>query len=123
MPVCPRCRTEYVAGIGRCRDCEVELVEALPVPQPQAASDERLDLIELANFGTVSEAEMIQELLSNNSIETVLRGETDSISSPAHAEPVTLLVQRKDLDAARELYDAFFAGEVDDAEIGSPDPE
>jgi hypothetical protein len=27
---CPRCRSEYVEGIVRCADCEVDLVESLP---------------------------------------------------------------------------------------------
>jgi hypothetical protein len=33
MPFCPICRTEYVAGVARCADCGVQLVDELPVEQ------------------------------------------------------------------------------------------
>ena len=32
---CPNCRAEYRPGFARCSDCEVELVEILPPPNPQ----------------------------------------------------------------------------------------
>jgi hypothetical protein len=36
---------------------------------------------------------------------------------------VTLLVERHALDAARGLYEAFFAGDVDDVATGSQEPD
>jgi Putative prokaryotic signal transducing protein len=37
---CPRCNAEYVPGFTRCADCDVELVESLPVPAPGPARPE-----------------------------------------------------------------------------------
>ena len=34
MPFCPNCKTEYIAGITRCSDCNVSLVERLPDERP-----------------------------------------------------------------------------------------
>jgi len=31
---CPQCRAEYRAGFIRCSDCDVELVDHLPVDPP-----------------------------------------------------------------------------------------
>jgi len=123
MPICPRCLTEYVAGVSRCRDCEAELVDSLPQSQREAETDDQFELVELASFGTVSEAEMIQELLSNNNIETVLRGESDPIGAPGGAEPIALLLERRNLDTARELYEAYYAGEVDEAAPDGQEPD
>ncbi len=121
MPVCPGCHAEYKVGVRRCKDCDLELVESTPVPNASPDPEGTFELVELATFLTVSEAEMMQELLENNDIETVLRGETDPIGSPGHAEPVTLLVEKHNLESARELYEAFFAGE--DVETGQPDQD
>jgi len=33
MPFCPNCKTEYVAGVARCSDCNLPLVDHLPEEQ------------------------------------------------------------------------------------------
>jgi hypothetical protein len=33
MPFCPSCKTEYIAGVARCSDCDVSLVDRLPEEQ------------------------------------------------------------------------------------------
>lgn len=111
MPYCPICEAEYRDGVQRCSDCDVDLVAALPEQQPEDTDPGAVELTELANFGTAAEADMIRELLESNGISTVARGETDPIGAASLAEPVTLLVERRDLDRARGLYDAFFAGQ------------
>ncbi len=108
MPFCPSCRIEYNAGILRCAECDENLVEVLPDEINDAEGSEPTVL---ANFPTVSEAEMIQELLEKNDVRTILRGEVDPIGVTSHAVPTTILVEERDLPRARELYEAFFAGE------------
>jgi len=50
---------------------------------------------------------MIQELLAGNQIESVLRGQEDQLGP---VRPVTLLVEKHNLESAREIYEAFFEG-------------
>jgi hypothetical protein len=108
MPFCPSCRVEYNAGILRCAECDEILVEALP---DETNDTEGSGLTVLANFPTVAEAEMIQELLERNDVRTILRGEVDPIGVSSRAVPTTILVEERDLPRARELYEAFFEGE------------
>ena len=118
MPFCPGCRTEYREGMTRCGECDLELVAELPGTEDES-NRKVLQLVELASFTTASEAEMIQELLEGNGIPTIIRGDTDPIGPTSGAEPATLLVEQHDLARAREIYEAFFAGEAAPSE-GSP---
>ncbi len=112
MPFCPTCQTEYKTGSTRCTDCDTELVDSLPSTATSETEREGIQLVELASFPNAPEAEMIQELLEGNDIGTVIRGDVDPIGATSGAEPATLLVERKDLARAREIYDAYFAGDA-----------
>ncbi len=112
MPFCPNCRSEYRAEFSRCSECDVDLVDALPDQDSRAAGKDEVELVELASFPNASEAEMIQELLEGNGIGTVIRGDADPIGATSMAEPATLLVEQTDLPLAREIYEAYFAGDA-----------
>ena len=118
MPFCPTCRTEYESPTEFCEKCSSKLVDSLP-PREVDPEDPRIDLVELSEFATVSEAEMIREILEKNGIPTVLRGEVDPIGIVSHAESITLLVEERFLSQAQELYDAYFAGtDIEEARAG-----
>jgi hypothetical protein len=87
------------------------LVDALPDVEASAASSDDEELVELAGFATSSEADMVKELLEQNGIGVIVRGEVDPIGATSGAEPTTLLVEQRDLQRARELYEAYFAGD------------
>ena len=65
---------------------------------------------------------MVQELLEGNEISTVLRGEVDPIGVSSRAAPTTLLVEERDLPHAREIYEAYFAGEGVEGENLAAEP-
>lgn len=101
MELCPNCQTENAPGTEFCTVCGTELRD----------DKEPTDLVELARLANVSEAEMIDELLEKNGISTVVRGQVDPIGIASRAEVTTLLVEKRDLPRALELYKAYFAGE------------
>ncbi len=103
MPFCPNCRIEYDPEHKVCTKCGADLVDAVET--------KGIELVELAEFPDVAEAEMIKELLEQNGIRTVLRGEVDPIGVASRAEPTTLLVEERDLARAHEIYEAYFAGD------------
>ena len=116
MPFCPDCHTEYGSGTEICKTCNTRLVQS-PSQETGDADAGSDTLVELATFSNVSEAEMIKELLEKNEIPTIQRGEVDPIGVASGAEPITLLVEARDLPRARELHEAYFAGnDVEDTQ-------
>jgi hypothetical protein len=114
MPVCPKCRAEYQSGFTICADCRIDLIESLPQPTPEEIEEDNLykldDLAVLADFSNSSEAEMMQELLTESQIESTLQGDSDPFYTGS-VRPVTLLVEKHNLESAREIYEAYFAGQ------------
>ncbi len=123
MPFCPNCQAEYREGILRCSDCDVELVGSLPAEEPLPQDEGPVNLAELASFQNTAEADMVKELLESNDIEAVVRGEVDPIGATSGADPITLLVEQKDLKRAQEIFDAFFGGEEVETEEPAQEPE
>jgi hypothetical protein len=111
MLSCPNCRMQFSNETSRCEVCNIPLVDFSP-QKPSIEDDDSLDLVKLASFANVSEAEMIQELLELNGIETIVQGEIDPIGIASRAELTKLLVEKKDLTQAQELYSAYFAGDA-----------
>jgi hypothetical protein len=101
------CRAEYGDHVTQCAVCNVRLVESRPDDQGDFRQD---DLVELAQFSNVAEAEMIREILEANGIRTIQRGEADPIGVVSGAAPITLLVANRHFPLAREFYDAYYAG-------------
>jgi hypothetical protein len=58
--ICPSCKCEYLAGVTRCPDCEVALVDALEPPTAAASGDDSVVSIWSGNdpreFAVVKEA-------------------------------------------------------------------
>jgi hypothetical protein len=118
MPFCPSCRKEYGDPADTCEICRTKLVPSLPQPEEDL---EGTALVELATFSDVPEAEMIREILEQNQIPTIQRGEVDPIGVASGAEPIALLVEKRDLQRARELHEAYFSGsDVNEPEPGQP---
>ena len=109
MPFCPACRMEYANLADKCESCGIKLVDVLP----EETEDEKpagIELVNLATFFNVSEAEMVKEILEKNGIRTVQKGEVDPIGITSGAAPVALLVEERYLPRARRFYEAYFAG-------------
>lgn len=115
MVICPSCHAEVGSGASICESCGADLAGSLPEESTgEGAGGASVELVELATFPNFPEAEMIQELLEANGIQAVLRGEADPIGLASGATPSTLLVNSTDLPAARQIYEDFFAGDVEE---------
>jgi hypothetical protein len=71
-----------------------------------------LKLVLLARFATAPEAQMVEELLLREGIETILSGTSDPLGVVSGAQPLVLYVAENDLPRAQEVYQAFFRSDI-----------
>lgn len=103
---CPLCHSEYQPEIKVCADCNVTLVEALPVDQPL----EEIDWVEAGILPGKTYAEMVAEILDQEGIAHFIK--SDALTSTFNISglgstggEVILYVPENKLDAARQIID------------------
>lgn len=110
---CPVCESEYQPGITRCPDDNTELVERLdPATGPD---DSEARFLPLHKLGSPVEAEMVNDILTQNGIRSMVKsGGADALSPllSATGEGSMVLVDERDFDRAQELYSAFFGSDT-----------
>ena len=111
---CPKCEAEYNPGITRCPDDNEPLVEKLTAENTFHDSSEAR-FVALHKLGSPAEAEMVNDILSQNGIRSVVKsGGMDSLSPllSSTAEGAVILVDERDADRALEVYKAFFGSDT-----------
>jgi hypothetical protein len=111
---CPVCESEYEAGVSSCPDDGAELVERL-TPENTVRDHSEARFVPLHNIGSPAEAEMVADILQQNGVRVAVQsGGADALSPllSAASPGALVLVDERDLDRARELYDSFFGGDI-----------
>lgn len=119
MPFCPKCRYEYIDGIGECPDCGIRLVEELEEEDSEEESAEgeegeairETDFVPLRHNNSRSSIEIIQEALEKEGITAIVINRDDIIRVIDTRYPVSkliILVQDKDFEKAQEIADHAF---------------
>ncbi len=111
---CPVCESEYEEGITTCADDGSDLVERL-TPENTLHDNSEARFVPLHNMGSPAEAEMVVDILQQNEIRAAVQsGGLDALSPLlSSASPgASVLVDERDLERARELYDSFFGGDT-----------
>ena len=111
---CPVCESEYEAGMTQCPDDGAELVERLTAENTlRDHSDARF--VPLHNVGSPAEAEMVNDILSQNGIRSAVQSGGSDMFSPllsTTSPGAMVLVDERDLDRAQELYTAYFGNDT-----------
>ena len=111
---CPTCEAEYQAGVTRCPDDGAELVDRLSVDDgAQDPSEARF--VPLHTLSSPAEAEMVNDILRQNGIRSVVQSGASDQFSPLFSvmsPGAQVLVDERDLDRARELYSSFFGDDT-----------
>ena len=121
---CPVCEAEYQPGITRCPDDNTELVERLDPTTGRDASEARF--LPLHTLGSPVEAEMVNDILTQNGIRSMVKsGGADALSPllSATADGSMVLVDERDFDRAQELYSAFFGSDTTPLTGGAADED
>ena len=122
---CPVCESEYEPGITRCPDDDSELVNRLTSETAMHDSSEA-KFVALHNLGSPAEAEMVNDILSQNGIRSVIKSGGADAFSPllsATSEGAVIFVDERDLDRAKEIYASFFGDDTTPLTGGMPEEE
>ncbi len=112
--ICPVCESEYQPGITRCPDDGAELVERL-TPETAARDRSEARFVPVRTLHSPVEAEMVNDILRQNGIRSVVRSSGADAFSPlfsATTPGAGVLVDERDLERAKEIYNAFFGRDV-----------
>ena len=107
---CPVCEAEYEPGITQCPDDNSPLVERLTVETTGRDTSEAR-YVPLHNLGSPAEAEMVNDIFTQNGIRSVIKSGGADAFSPllsATSEGAIIFVDERDADRATELFNAFF---------------
>jgi hypothetical protein len=119
MSWCPECGAEYREGYTQCSECQVALVET-----PPAVTE--AEVVEVAAFGSLEQAELAQGMLESNGISSEV--EDARVPHPEAGYPtggeVALLVPAPLVEQAKALLAEADRGElVDGAEAAEAQSE
>ena|SRR6266850_3252003 len=110
---CPVCESEYEAGITHCPDDNTELVPRLN-SENTGHDQSEARFVPLHHVGSPAEAEMVNDILSQNGIRSSVQSGSDALSPLLSASSLgaAVLVDERDYDRAMELYTAFFGDDT-----------
>jgi len=109
--ICPVCEGEYEPDITQCPTDNTPLVEKMASPHDESEAS----FVSLHNFGSPAEAEMVNDILTQNGIRSVVKsGGADAFSPLLSAtwEGAMIMVDERDVDRAREVYQSFFGADT-----------
>ena len=114
---CPNCRAEYVDGVARCPECDVDLVEQLEEPESEA---EYVELVTVGAFTNASELMIAKSMLDDARIDYFAKNEGvvglfagGQIGFNPFTGPIEIQVRPEDADMARELLEQIVTTDED----------
>jgi hypothetical protein len=122
---CPVCESEYEAGINRCPDDGSELIKRL-TSETATHDTSEAKFVELHHLGSPAEAEMVNDILTQNGIRSMVKSGGADAFSPllsATREGAVILVDERDFDRANEIYASFFGSDTTPLTGGVPEEE
>jgi hypothetical protein len=125
---CPQCKAEYRVGFIRCSDCDVELVDHLPVDPPVVDVPRgfvpdhfqaKPELVVVRTYQSGLDADLAKSVLDAAGIDSMIRGnDTGSryYLALAVSQGIDLLVRAEDAEDAEKILDMDATTEGEDAD-------
>jgi ribosomal protein L40E len=116
MPFCPICKTEYVAGVSVCSDCDVPLVDKLPPADP---AEPDVEFVVLTEGQTEVVTDVLQAELEAAGIQNYVSGDTLQTMKVYPAWNAKVWVAKDQLELAKEILNEVLTGPPleDDADL------
>jgi hypothetical protein len=122
---CPVCESEYESGITRCPDDDSELVKRL-TSETAVHDTSEAKFVVLHHLGSPAEAEMVNDILTQNGIRAAVQSGGADAFSPLLSGTMpgaAILVDERDFDRAKEIYASFFGDDTTPLTGGSPEED
>ena len=111
MPICPRCKSEYTAGITECPDCKVDLVDK--APRDRALADEDVELAEVFTAQNEVEAYAVKDRLGSAGIAAFIKSMEnpyyDGVMVHMYGFWGKVYVKKEDLERAAQIIEEAMA--------------
>jgi len=119
---CPECKAEYRVGFVRCSDCDVDLVDHLPVDPPVVDvptgfdahhSSREPELVVIRTYQSGLDADLAKSVLQAAGIDSMISGNDTArrhYYGLAVSPGIDLLVRSEDADDAEKILDIDVTG-------------
>ena len=99
---CPRCKCEYREGFTKCSDCNISLVDELPIDvKPKNTEVEYIDLEFILSTLKYTDVVLIKSIFEDQDITHYIQGEDMGIA-PGGIQ-ARVLVKKEQVDEAKTL--------------------
>ena len=97
---CPVCKAEYRDGYTKCSDCNVDLVDKLPV-KPVCEADTNIKFVKLLQTNDITDIVQIKSILDSEGVHYYIKG--DLMRSIRPLDNAVLMVNENEAEKAKEL--------------------
>ncbi len=111
---CPQCKSEYVQGIFRCPECDIDLVDRLPeeTETEKPIIDKDAQFVEIMNTYDAAVLTLVKSILDDIGISYFIQGE-HSVYVYSHIFPARVLVVKKDAEMALQVLKDLIPDKID----------
>lgn len=114
-PFCPRCRAEYREGYKTCSDCEIGLVDSLPL-ESDNQNEINSDMMSVYDAPDQMSAMALSSFLNDSGIGAIVKSEQipmyDGIAMMLFPRWGRVMVLEHQYEKAKMLIDEYLAGEA-----------